>query len=170
MKTKTYYLVTYYSPGTFFSESSSYKFTEFNLWKFCQKAKEISERYDAKPYGFNFQKLEIPVDLPKTEGFKVTVEPKILEKSGTFYITGDVIFSENLIGKDEQILKSNLESNNNGVGIVNNNSFKFRGAFEKDDNIVNWDGLIIRRGNDKDLVAYRKKIREKKRKEYQKYA
>lgn len=159
METKIYYSVTYYSPGTLFSEQDNYDFDDFDLKKFINKAKNIKQRYGASPYGFSYQKLKTPLNPPKLEGFKVNVEPKTLEKSGMFYITGDIIFSKDLVGNDERILRGNLENNYDGIGIVNRNSYKFHAGFNEKDCIINWDGVITRRGNDKDLADYRKKIK-----------
>lgn len=153
MQTKQYYLVTYYSPGTFFSEVSSYKFDEFSLKQFVQKSKQITERYNAKPYGFSVEKYEVIVDLP--DGFEC--KPKLLEKAGgTYYINGKAVFSKDLDKQKEDIFISNLERNSQGVGIVSTNSYRFNSFFYEWDFVINDLGEITQKGNDKDIMEYRK--------------
>jgi len=150
-----YYNVTYYSPGTLFSENSSFKFPNFNLADFASKAKEIKERHGAAPYGFVWEKCELPDVLPEVNGFKVTVHHKVLEKSGMNYITGDLVFASDLTAREDSIMKSNLESNSEGIGIINKNSWKYNGFFNKKDKIVNWAGKVVRTGEDEDLMVIR---------------
>lgn len=161
MKTKKYYLVTYYSPGSFVSETSSARFKNFNLASFVKRAKSISERHGSKPYGFTVEEKEEPVSMPVVEGFKVEVEPNTLSSSGTYYITGNLIFYDDIKNnKEKAILASNLYNNSLGIGIENCNSWKFTGDFERNDFIVDWDGKIVRSGTDSDLVKYRNKIKK----------
>ena len=47
------------------------------------------------------------------------------------------------------------------VGVENTNSFKHVSHFSEDAVVVDWDGNIIRRGNDPDLVAYRKAFQKR---------
>ena len=163
MKTRIYYQVTFYSPGSLFSESNFKEYPILNFVQICKDAKKIKQRYNSAPYGFVWSKLELPVKIPKIEGYEVKIDPKVLEKStGTIFITGEIIYSENLTEKENSILKSNLESNNDGVGVINTNSYKFYSGFEKGDFIIDWGGNIIRSGNDKDLTVYRNKFRKNK--------
>jgi hypothetical protein len=153
---KIYYKVTYLSPGSFFSESSYYDFKTFSIKAFCAKAKKIKERHGASPYGFTWEKLSIPVKTPVVDGYEVTVKPKVLKKTkGICWITGDLVFRHELIKDEEQIFASNLLSKG-GVGIINRNSHRFSYFFEEEDIIVDWDGKLVRSGNDKDLIEYRK--------------
>lgn len=153
MQTKQYYLVTYYSPGTFFAETSAYKFDNFFLRHFVKKAESITERYNAKPYGFCVEKYEEIVGLPN--GFEC--KPKLLEKAeGTFFINGKVVFSRDLDKEKDGIFISNLERNSQGVGITSTNSYRFNSYFSESDFIVNDVGVTIRSGRDKDIMEYRK--------------
>ena len=167
MKTKSYYQVTFYSPGTFFSESNSAKFESLDFLEICKKAKEIKQRYGASPYGFIWEKIEELVNVPKVEGFEIKATPKVLDKSkGTVFITGTVIYSKDLNDREDSILRSNLESNNDGVGVINTNSYKFHSGFGEDDSIIDWDGKLILAGNDPDLVKYRKDLRKERKEKY----
>ncbi len=169
---KTYYKITFSSPGTFFCEQSSREFDTLDFPAILAAAKEIKERYNSAPFGFTYKKLQLPDSLPTVEGFEVTVEPKTLEStSAMHYITGDLIFARDLPENDRgrSILKSNLEGNSDGIGIENRNSFLFTGMFEIGDVIIDWDGNIIRRGNDKDLMQIRRENKAMLNERYAKY-
>jgi hypothetical protein len=160
MKTQKYYTVSFFSPGTFFSETSHKDFQELDLKKICAVAKTMKERHNASPYGFVWEYRELPTDLPQIEGYKLEVTPKVIEKStGIIYITGEIIYSKDLISERDRILKFNLERNYDGVGVINKNSYIFHAGFNEGDMIIGWDGSIIKRGNERDLMNYRAKIR-----------
>lgn len=160
MKIRQYYQVTYYSPGSFFSETNEREFENFSLKEFTEKASTITQRYGAKPYGFKVQRLEEIVDMP--DGFKC--EPKIIEKAKCYYfINAEVVFSKDLDKKTEGIFISNLENNCQGVGIISRNSYRFNYFFNKEDFIVNSSGEITRTGRDKDIMEYRKLVEEKRK-------
>jgi hypothetical protein len=46
--------VTFYSPGTFVSESSTLSIEDWDTAKAVEMAKNIQERHGAKPYGFRW--------------------------------------------------------------------------------------------------------------------
>lgn len=156
MNTNTYYEVTYFSPGSFLSEQDTYEFKELDFKKICDKAKKINQRYNAKPYGFSYKKIETLKSIPKIDGFEIKCKPKILKSSGMYYITGELVFSENIKDETLYILKRNLEYNSDGIGVENNNSYRYNGFFHKEDFIIGWDGEILRTGKDKDLMDIRK--------------
>ena len=162
---KDHYLVTFYSPGTFFSETSSIRLDELDINKILKKAKGTSERYNAKPYGYTWKQIrEFFIGKEKLEKEEVLDESK-----GYIFITGNVIFSKDLTNPDENIFKSNLESNAGGVGIQNFNSYKFSYFFDKNDIIIDWDGNIIRSGNDKDLIKYREEVKKQNEEKYKEF-
>ena len=126
------------SPGTFFNEQTSVEVNSQDIVWACDEAKKINERYNAKPYGFIFR-----------DG-----NGKYL--SDFYYITGQIKKYEDIPDTEENyILKGNM-GRNNPIIIENNNSFKFSGSFEESHVVLDWDGNIVRRGNDKDLVEYSK--------------
>lgn len=49
------------------------------------------------------------------------------------------------------------------VVIENKNSYRITRPFEKNDVIVDWDGKILIKGNDKELIEYRKQFIKKKK-------
>ena len=157
MEKRDYILVTFHSPGSFFNESSSQEFDMVDIKEFCKKATKIKERYGASPFGFSYQKMSAPLKS-NIDGFEI-LPKKIGKPSGMFFINGEVIFHENLNAEDERILRSNLEYNSDGVGVVTQNSYKHHAMFDVEDVIVDTKGNIIRKGTDEDIVAYRKKVR-----------
>lgn len=130
----------FYSPGTFFSESNSIEIKgKIDLKALCKQAKSIVQRYNATPYGFMIQ-----------DGNGETL-------SGMYYITGELIFFHNVPDdSSNSIFMSNMRSNNMPIAIENKNSYKFIGSFNEKDVIVDWEGNIIKRGDDPLLVEYRK--------------
>lgn len=136
---------TYYSPGTFLTETSRYEVeTQEDLASCAQRAKvDIKERYNATPFGFRF-----------TDGNGKSL-------SGMHYLTGKVIrFDEVPDDSEHGIMRDNMRGNNMAVVIENTNSYRFTGNFSEEDVIVDWAGNIVRRGNDADLMAYRAEFKK----------
>ncbi len=144
MKTINYY-ATYYSPGTFISESSSLKLKSLDVREACKKAKSISERYGAKPYGFILQEIEEGEIIKNGEAYKM--QPKTKYSSGMHFLTGRVLTLKDIPDtKENSILRSNMEGNGYGAVVENTNSYKSTMPFGKKDVIVDWDGNIIDEG------------------------
>lgn len=129
------------SPGTLFTESSSFEVNNQDIHWAINKAKDIIERHGAKPFGFVFE---------DGNGKKL---------SKFYYLGGTVKKYEDIPDtKEYSILKSNLKYNN-PVCIENTNSFRFIAAFGENDCVLNEFGHIIRSGDDKDLVEYRESFK-----------
>lgn len=131
--------VTYYSPGTLFCEQSSYEIETRDLAACAARAKtDVTERYHAKPFGFRFE---------DGNGKKL---------SGMHYLTGKVLTYDDVPDdKEHSIMRSNMSSPDHCVVVENCNSFRFTGEFAEEDVVVDWEGNVIRRGDDADLVAFR---------------
>ena len=56
--------VTFLSPGTLFPEETTKSIPSWHISPACKMARGITERYDAKPYGFYFETCLVaePVD------------------------------------------------------------------------------------------------------------
>ncbi len=135
--------VVFYSPGTFFPESSSFEIKERSISWAIDKAKEIKERYDAKPHSFRFE-----------DG-----NGKYL--SGFHYLTGTLrTYDEVPDDKEHYMLRTNMLNNDIAVCVENRNSFRFTGNFYEEDCILDWDGNIVQRGNDENLMNYRDKFKK----------
>lgn len=145
MKTTNYY-ATFYSPGTLFSESSTVKVDSLDLIDVLKKAKTISERHGAKPYGFVLEEREEGSIVKDGETYKL--EPKTKWKSGTHFITGKILTLEDIPDTSENsILRSNMRGNNYGAVVENRNSWKVTMPFEKKDLLIDWDGKILDKGS-----------------------
>ena len=96
-------------------------------------ASEITERYGAKPYGFQFTTRERADD---------ELDSKVTEKSNMYYLGGEVLTLEEVKAKncpDDKILISNMESNGYERIIVNTNSWKFTAPLQDDDVVLSCD-------------------------------
>ena len=109
------FIVTYFSPGTLFSEMNTKEFScgnlELLLPTIKSYAEEITQRYGAKPYGFKIEGLE-----------------------GTYYIKGTIktfhqVVQENF-GKSDTILIRNMRINKCTHVIVGNSPYQFSMPFD----------------------------------------
>ncbi len=133
--------VAFYSPGTFFCESSRKEVKSKDLKDAVILATKISERHGARPFGFRFE-----------DGNGKTL-------SGMYYITGRVFKRDDVPDTPENnILRSNMRSR--PVCIENNNSWKYTGEFNKEDFVVDWNGNITDSGDK--YENYRKKVQSEK--------
>lgn len=145
---KIKYTVTFYSPGTFFSETTEKDIKLWDVVKALELAKDVEERYSAKPYGFSFTTYETYGPIVE-DGVEFKADQKKLESSGIYYITGKVESAKEILSRtdsDERILRSNIECNNIKAIVTNTNSWKFTGEFRKGDFVVDWDGNILDSG------------------------
>lgn len=157
---KKHYAV-YYSPGTFFDETDSKPIDQFgDVPEAVEMAATIDQRYGAKPYGFRFVtyiKHDPVVD--SESGEKLEVESKKIAESGTYFINGrlrkyDEVVTEN--HPEESILRGNMRQM--PIVVETRNSYRHTAQFKEEDFVVNDLGGIIVRGNDPELVAYRKEV------------
>jgi len=134
--------ISFLSPGTLVNEETVIKLDgKLDLKKAAKQAKKITERHGAKPYGFRI----------------VDGNDKVL--SGIYWLTGQILLYADVKDNGETSrLKSNMRINKEPIAIENLNSYRFTYWFNKKDVIINWDGKIIRRGNDADLMTYRKQF------------
>ena len=128
MKTQNY--VTFLSPGTFVSEDTTEPIDNWNVDEAVKMAKEILERYSAKPYGFYFT----------TRGRTARdMDSKELARSQMYYLGGKVFTLEQIKNRNDpkdEILICNMECNKYDRVIVNTNSYKFTAPLNKDDVVL----------------------------------
>ncbi len=109
--------VTFESPGTMFSESTTRPIAEWDVRVAVGMAETVLERYNAKPYGFYFS-TRLAVDpVPDGEGGFLAVEEKEVARSGLHYLGGrlrtlDDVRADNK--EKERILRTNMECNDKG--------------------------------------------------------
>jgi hypothetical protein len=153
--------VEFFSPGTFYDESSQREIPSKDIAAAVEMANGITERYNAKPYGFKFVTCICADPIPDGEGGTIAVPPKEVERSGMHYLGGRVkLYDEIPESRETTILRSNMRCNREPVVVENSNSFRHTAFFCEDQCIVDASGKIVRRGNDADLVEYRKSMNE----------
>lgn len=158
--------VTFYSPGTLFSESSTFDIDDWDTAKAVKMSKKVTERYGAKPYAFTFTTVLTGKDVSDGEGGTLKVQPKEVEKSGMHFLGGKLETYDDVVARnkpEEDILRSNMRGNGMWIVCINTNSYRSTLPFSEKDFVVDESGVIVERGNDKKHVAYRKK-QDKKRK------
>lgn len=152
--------VTFLSPGTFFAESTSQPIEAWDTHEATQRSRVISERYNAKPYGFYFTTVLAAAPVSDGEGGTLPVTEKEVARSGRYFLTGRIeTFDEIEARADpkESILRDNMRCNGRWLVVVNENSYRSTQPFEEADSIVNAVGDVVERGNDPKWVAYRAK-------------
>lgn len=107
------HFVTFFSPGTMFSEESTEEIETWDVEEARKRADNIVERHDATPYGFQFVTRE-----RGEEDF----DSKETERSNMYYINCRVETLEEIEERndpDESILRSNMRNNGyNRVAIT----------------------------------------------------
>ena len=163
----TKHYVTFVSPGTLFSEETRKLIDRWDPRAACKMAKDIQERYGAKPYGFYFMTF-VTAPSVQLEGESFKAEEKKKAESGMHFITGTLRrYDQTTFGPDEAILKSNVEGNGYWVLIENRNSYKTVQPFGEKAVLVDWDGKILARGDDPELVKCREECQARHKAEMQ---
>ena len=150
--------VTFYSPGTFMSESSSFDIDSWDTAKAVEMSEKIIERYNAKPYGFVFTTILVHEDVPDGEGGFLHVESKKVKESGIHFLGGRLETYTEVVNRNdpkEEILRSNMRGNEQWIVCINTNSFRSTMPFDEEDCIVDAQGKVVERGNDPKYIAYR---------------
>lgn len=126
------HFVTFYSPGTFVSEESTFEIECWDIRKATEKAKLVRERHNAKPYGFRFRTQEGERNLAK-----------ITKTSNMFYFGGIIQTLEEIKAKsvtqEDRILIYNMETNGWKRVITNTNSWKITLPLEDQDVVLPWN-------------------------------
>jgi hypothetical protein len=126
------HLVTFYSPGIFVSETSENTIDAWDVEQAKKMVKRIKERYNATPYGFRFSTRERKDD---------ELDSKVVKTSGMYYLGGKVETLAEVKARatdKERILISNMECNKIEKIITNDNSWRFTGALENGDVVLDW--------------------------------
>lgn len=161
-KAERKHYVTFLSPGTMMSESTTKPIERHDPKLVVAMAEQIVERYGAKPYGFRFE-TRIVGSMPDGEGGTLTAQRDV-GVSGIHFLGGKLETYEEVLARnhpDERILRENMRSNEYWIVCVNTNSFRSVLPFEEGDRLVDATGEIVERGEDPKHVAYRKTARAK---------
>jgi hypothetical protein len=170
MATQRKHFITFYSPGTFFSESTCKSIPEWDVPLAVKMAGEIVERYDAKPFGFKFSTSIISDPVPDEEGGLLQVEPKMIASSGMYHINGRLRTYDDVVNDNsekDRILRLNMRCEDSCIVVETRNSYLSTHSFFEEDFVVDSDGNIVECGNDPKWVEYRKRKSEEFAKEYQ---
>jgi hypothetical protein len=99
------HFVTFYSPGTIVAETTEKPIDYWNVDATVKMAEAITERHNARPYGFRFT----------TRGREENdLDSKVVAKSCFYYLSGKIETIEQVRERNdpkERILLSNMENN-----------------------------------------------------------
>ena len=119
--------VTFYSPGSFVSETTT---KEIDAWSVDLAVRMVKDRWHcSNPYGFSFKTKE-------SDGWS----PKTVKESGMYYLGGKLLKLNDIPDtKENSILRDNMRFNNYEYVIENTNSWKVTLPFYKDkDTVLGW--------------------------------
>jgi hypothetical protein len=153
--------VVFYSPGTLFAESSAKPIERRDVAMAARMAADVTERYNAKPYGFQFETRIIADPIPDGEGGTMRVLAKAVDVSGTHFLCGTLETYDDVVKRDnpeESILRSNMRGMS-PIVCVTENSFLSTMPFEEGDCVLDVNGVVVERGDDPKWVAYRADVR-----------
>ena len=114
------HFVSFYSPGTIFSESTSLPIDEWDIITAWDMANEIVERHNATPYAFQFKTFEREDD---------ELNSRLVESSKTFHMGGRLLNIEQVEAENDDkgcydILLRNMRGNRMEYVIINDNSWR----------------------------------------------
>lgn len=122
--------VEFFSPGSFVAEKDSMPIDSYNIEKACEMSKTITQRYDAKPYGFRF--------VTRSRGDN-DLDSHISDTSAMYYIDGTVLSLEELETRGDprdRILISNMKSNKWSHVVRTFSPYLWTQPLERGDKIV----------------------------------
>lgn len=127
------HFVTFYSPGTFVSETTQLSVESWDVEIAKQMARSIKERHAATPYGFRFStRGRGPNDLDSKE----------IASSNLYYLGGRIETREEIEARNdpkEAILRSNMRINLIDRVIINDNSWRFTAPLGDGDVVLDWE-------------------------------
>lgn len=121
------HFVTFFSPGTFVPEQSQREIPSWDVDAAVAMAGTIVERYGARPYAFRFETWGRGDD---------DLDSKRVKHSNLYYLGGKLETLAEVEARDdpkENTLRCNMRANKIDRIIVNDNSWRFTGAFNGDD-------------------------------------
>src|SRR3954462_3453815 len=127
MATKRAHSVEFYSPGTFFAETTTRPIGSWDVKEAIILSRSIVERYGAKPWGFRFLTHIVGSDVDDGEGGKLAVQPKEVERSVLYFLGGIVQAVADLEAEKDpklDILISNMRCNHWPRVVRNSNSWR----------------------------------------------
>jgi hypothetical protein len=129
-KTVKKHFVTFYSPGSFMAETTTEPIESWHVGKAVEMAKGVVERYNAKPYGFQFSTRERGDD---------ELDSRVTKRSAMYYLGGTILTLQEVKDRKDPkdgILISNMECNGWERVIENCNSWKVVQPLKSEDVIL----------------------------------
>ena len=126
------HFVTFLSPGTFVSETTTKPVDAWDVDNAVSVAHEITERHGATPYGFYFS--------TRSRG-ENDLDSKESKRSCTYYLGGTVLTLEDVKARQDpkdRILISNMKGNGYSRVIENRNSWKVTMPLSDDDVVLDF--------------------------------
>lgn len=124
------HFVTFYSPGTFVSETTEREIASWDTALACEMAKNIVERHGARPYGFRFSTRERGDN---------DLDSRVVETSGTYYLGGTILSLDDIRSRNDpgdRILISNMQNNGYDFVIENVNSYRITLPLSENDHVL----------------------------------
>lgn len=137
--------VTFYSPGTLMSETTTEPIRAWNRELAVAMSKTIVERYGARPFAFRFL-TRLEAEPVRTDRGTMTVEPKETARSGLHFLGGTILTLsdvETRADPRDAILISNMRCNKIERVVENTNSWKSVTPFAPGDVVVDSNGAIV---------------------------
>lgn len=126
------HFVTFYSPGTFTSETTTKPIDSWDVNQAMEMAHGITERYGATPYAFRF--------TTRSRG-DADLDSKKSAESPLYHLGGKVETLAEVEARNdpkEDILRSNMRCNGYDRIVVNDNSWRSVQPLGKTDVILDW--------------------------------
>ena len=124
------HFVTFYSPGTFFSETTRKPIDSWDVDIAIELAGKIKERHSATPYGFSFSTRERKNN---------ELDSSVIEKSPMYYLGGKILTTKDIEERNDpkdRILLSNMRVNGYDRVVENCNSWKVVQPLHDDDIVL----------------------------------
>lgn len=126
------HFVSFYSPGTFVAEQTTYPIDSWDVESAKKKAREVKERYGALPYGFRFT----------TRGRNDNeLDSTVLSTSPMYFLGGKVETLADVKARatdEDRILVGNMERNGYKRIVTNNNSWRWTQPLNDSDVVLDW--------------------------------
>jgi hypothetical protein len=124
------HFVTFYSPGTFVAEETTKPIASWDTDQAVAMARAVSERYDAKPYGFRFStRARTDADL----------DSKVIKRSGLYWLGGKVETFDEVKARateKDRILVDNMRINGYDRIVTNDNSWRWTQPLDAEDVVL----------------------------------
>lgn len=153
--------VRFTSPGVFLGKETLLPIHSWDVAAAVELSKTIIEMHAARPFGFCFETLTAEPPAPDGMGSMFDVEPKLVERSGFFWLGGrlrsyDAVVSDDLPG--EATLRYNMRTNKIAWVVENVNSYKYTASFDEGDVLLDAAGNPVACGHDAEIADYRNRV------------